>query len=79
MPLMLLPVLDVFLGQGVVPNDKGFIGSLIFCSLGEIEEPVMTVSPSIIMILLWAISWAESIFTGIPAFATKGAEVKEYA
>ena len=51
-----------------------FSAFLSSAALVKLKDPVMTIAPSMIIILLWAMSWAESIFVGIPAFATNGKE-----
>jgi len=56
MPLMPLPILNVFLSQNLPPNHQEVLSILFFRSLVKLKEPLFNASPS-------------SIFTGIPAFA----------
>jgi hypothetical protein len=43
-------------------------------ALVKLNDPVMTVSRSMIMILLWAMAWRASMKVGIPELARKVAE-----
>ena len=56
MPLMLLPILCIPFSQFLVMDHEQILSIVLLCSLREIEDPVITVSPSIIIILLWAMA-----------------------
>jgi len=45
-------------------------------ALVKLKLPGITVSPSMIMTLLWAMAWRESIWVGIPEFTRKNGILK---
>ena len=58
---MHLPVLRVLCGQRFVADDQHILGILLLRGFGELNDPVMTVSPSMTITVLCAMAWLASI------------------
>ena len=67
------PVGRVLLGNRLVPDDSRFSALFSSAAFVKLKLPVMTTSPSRIMILLWAMACLASISVGMPACSTKSA------
>jgi hypothetical protein len=68
------PVLPVLRGQGRITDDEQIFRVLLLGRLRKVKAPMMTVSPSMTITLLWAIACSASIIVGTPWFARKSAE-----
>ena len=69
-----LPVVEVVARQLLRLDDQQVLRVLLLGCTG-LKLPVMTVCLSMIMILLWAIAWAASMYVGILLLARKVAPV----
>jgi hypothetical protein len=71
-----LPVLRILRGERGIADDQQVLRVPVLSRLGlvKLKLPVRTVSPSMMMTLLWAMAWLASIMTGTPWFARKSAE-----
>jgi hypothetical protein len=63
---MRFPVLGILGGKGLIADEQEVFRVFLLGHFGEVKAPVMMVSPSMTMILRWAMACSVSIMVGTP-------------